>query len=45
MVWEEMLTIMEVCEDGKILGTTLAELRDYVDVGMTNNLLRDYVGI
>ena len=36
---------MEVCEDGKILGTTLAELRDYVDVGMTNNLLRDYVGI
>ena len=36
---------MEVCEGGKILGTTLAELRDYVDVGMTNNLLRDYVDI
>lgn len=37
--------IMEVCEGDKILGTILAELRDYVDVGMTNNLLRDYVGI
>ena len=37
--------IMDVCESGKILGTILAELRDYVDVGMTNNLLRDYVGI
>ena len=32
-------------EGGKILGTILAELRDYVDVDMTNNLLRDYVGI
>ena len=39
-----MLTFMDVCEDGKILGTILAELRDYVDVDMTNNLLRDYVG-
>jgi len=39
-----MLTIMDVCEDGKILGTILAELRKYVDVGITNNLLRNYVG-
>ena len=44
MMWEEILTIMDVCEGGKILGTILAELRDYVDVDMTNNLLRDYVG-
>ena len=44
MEWEEILTIMDVCEGGKILGTILAELRDYVDVDMTNNLLRDYVG-
>ena len=44
MEWEEILTIMDVCEGGKILGTILVELRDYVDVDMTNNLLRDYVG-